>query len=68
MYGLCNKLGCLSKLVGLSMPVKMTIEKTLAYNDLCLFSENYKYIMFYCIGTRYQEQHFIFFVTYKWPS
>jgi len=48
MHGLCSKLVCLSKLVSLSKPVKVTENRK--YNisiKICLFSVNYHSVMFY---------------------
>ncbi len=40
-YRFCSKLVCLSK------PVKVTIEKTFAYHEICPFSVNYESVKFY---------------------
>ncbi len=46
MYIFCCKLVCLSR------PVKVTVEKTLTYHEICPFSINYESVMFYSTGLR----------------
>jgi hypothetical protein len=55
IYGFFGKRVCLSKLVCL----ELTIEKTIAYYEICQVAITYELVMFYSKGTIFATLHFL---------